>query len=97
MAMLRRFLKKAALPVLSVRQIQLSLLVIGYVVSQLAAGLATAKNPVRETEQPAADAKKAADTKESELGQDWVRVERKKDGDVASMQTAIVRYASADA
>jgi hypothetical protein len=60
---------------------------------QLTGGVALGQAVAAPKSSAAKDAKKAA-KEEPELGEDWVRVEYDKDGDILGMQTAIVRYKS---
>jgi hypothetical protein len=68
-------------------------LVVGHIWWTPAGAQGTATRPAaKSTSKAAAPADEASDSK---LGQDWVRLERDANGEVLGMQTAIVRYASA--
>ncbi|MCI0334452.1 MAG: hypothetical protein L0228_14635 [Planctomycetes bacterium] len=70
------------------------------IVSQLAPGLAFAQSATAPREKATARTARTQTTeeeKDSKLGHDWVRVQYDESGEVAGMQTAIVRYRKANA
>jgi hypothetical protein len=62
---------------------------------QLALGVASAQTATATRQKPA-DASRPADKKDPKLGHDWVRIQYDDAGELAGMQTAIVRYTNAN-